>query len=158
MNLNFLEIAKFRLRELFDVIMILELPETHVQINKYFQFLGDELVDELVSEGNDGIINDNNGPTMLKEMAENESVLPHKNARRYMNGGRPGWSHERRRRNQFQEATDNNYNRTTPSANANDHVILTREEFYHYNSLDKELYDYAIDLALEKTKKETKKK
>jgi len=94
LNQTHLEIAKKRLREVIDVILILEYPETHVMLDPWFEFLGTE-------KGSDN--------------------LPHQNKRRRKQGDK---------RN----------------------MLPSEKEFYKFNALDKELYDYAVELALSRIK------
>jgi len=88
LNRTHLETAKQRLHDMFDTILILERPETHRHLNKWFVFLNND----------DGII------------------LPH-----------------------------NNQNKKEIRS-----LNFTREDFYRYNALDKELYEYAVELSLSK--------
>ena len=83
-----------RLNSLFDAVLILERPETHRQLERWFHFLD-------------------------KTKSENH-CLPHKNK----NG----------KRSRYQSFS------------------FTREEFYRYNALDKELYEYALGLSLSKSR------
>jgi len=93
LNQTHLEVAKRRLESMFDVILILERPETFVQMDKWFY------------------------------VKDQESFYPHRN-QNYQNY----------------------------KYNLND-LNFTREDFYRYNALDKELYEYALELSLSRSSK-----
>lgn len=96
LNRTHLDIAKQRLESIFDAVLILERPETHGQLDRWFAFLG--------------------------ESANN--YYPHRNKRDVTKGpGTEQYLHP---------------------------LNFTREEFYRYNALDKELYDFALELSLSK--------
>jgi len=106
LNRTHLEIAKKRLREVIDVILILEYPETHVLLDPWFEFLGTE-------KGSDN--------------------LPHQNKR--VECVLCKFNKEIRRKR------DDKRN-----------MLPSEKEFYKFNALDKELYEYAVELALSRVK------
>ena len=100
LNQSHLETAKQRLEDLFDAILILERPETYVQLERWFE------------PSNDSV--------------DHGYSLPHQN------------------RNQAR-LYNSSYSEEFPA------LTFTREEFYRYNVLDKELYNYALELSLSKS-------
>jgi hypothetical protein len=98
LNRTHLDIAKQRLESIFDAILILERPETHGQLDRWFAFLGET----------------------------DNSYYPHRNK--------------------------NDMTHMKKKSRAVYHPLnFTREEFYRYNALDKELYDFALELSLSKS-------
>jgi hypothetical protein len=92
LNQTHLDIAKERLTNLFDAVLVLERPETHAQLDRWFAFSG----------------------------KPNGGRLPQRNKNRKKKKNDGGGE-------------------------------FTREEFYKYNALDKELYDYAVELSLSRS-------
>jgi len=92
LNQTHLDIAKERLTNLFDAVLVLEQPETHAQLDRWFAFSGKPNGDRFARTNVNKMKTKNNG------------------------GGK-----------------------------------FTREEFYKYNALDKELYDYAVELSLSRS-------
>ena len=117
LNRTHLEIAKERLRDMFDVILVLERPETHQQLSKWFAFTEDSNSTTITTT-----TTTNNDPSY---------VLPIANSAKDR--------HESERRKQKAK------------------VLCTKEEFYKYNALDKELYDFAIELSLSKQQQQQQK-
>ena len=108
---------------MFDVILILERPDTYQQLYKYFEFI------KVSSSDNNNNNNNTNNSAAGDGDGEDDPIyaLP-KNNEKY------GYDKEDKMLRQ-----------------KNTKLLYTREEFYKYNALDKELYEYAIELSLSKT-------
>ncbi|OEU07403.1 hypothetical protein FRACYDRAFT_251207 [Fragilariopsis cylindrus CCMP1102] len=120
LNRTHLNIAKQRLRDMFDVILILERPDTYQQLYKYFEFIK--------LSGSDNNNNTNNSAAGDGDGEDDPIYALPKNNEKY--------DYDKEDKMLRQKNTK---------------LLYTREEFYKYNALDKELYEYAIELSLSKT-------
>jgi len=129
LNQTHLDIAKERLTNLFDAVLVLERPETHAQLDRWFAF-SDEPNRYALPQRNQNRPGSGRkrGPpdrlSLFRIINPKEFYKQNEKARKKKKGG-----------SKFKKGGSK----------------FTREEFYKYNALDKELYDYAVELSLSRS-------